>query len=256
MSSTTQPTRIAVTGAAGFLGQAIVKNLGAHWPLRLLDITAAAAPANSESLIGSVANLDDAMKLCEGCSDLVIAHMAPNRPEIYGTPIVPFDVNVKGTANLLHAAAAHKMRRVVLMSSTGVVGGHIARETFLTADLPPAPLKSRYALTKALQEMIVRHFHDDTGAPVSVLRPAYICDEDSLTDKYGKKRNTVNWQFIDPRDIAEGVRLSLLAANLKYDVFYMLGHPKAESRADMRHAREVLGWQPRHTFERYPLDAK
>lgn len=248
-------TRVAITGAGGFLGRALVTGLAPHFPLRLFDVIPLSPPTGSESIEGSVADLNSALKLCDGCSDLVIAHMATNRPEIYGTPAVPFDVNVKGTANLLHAATVHGLRRVVLVSSTAVVGEQMERGDFLTADLPLIPLKTRYGLTKALQEMTAQHFHRETGIPVSILRPGYICDEESLSDKYGKKRRTVNWQFIDPRDIAEAARLSIMLPNLKYDVFYMLGYPTAETRADIKHAREVLGWRPCHTFERYEHDA-
>ena len=194
------------------------------------------------------------MALCKGCSHLVIAHMAPNRPEIYATPTIPFDVNVKGTANLLHAASAHGIKRVVLISSTAVVMGHLSAGTFLTTDMPAFPGHGIYCITKLLQEETAEYFHRETGLQISVLRPAYICDEDSVTDKYGIKRPTVNWQFIDPRDIAEAVRLSLITPEIDYKVFYLVGHPDADKHADVKHTRDFLGWRPKHTFAKYPLD--
>ena len=206
-----------------------------------------------ESVAGDAAELQDAMALCEGCSDLVIAHMAPNRPEIYGTPEIPFDVNVKGAANLFHAAARHGLRRVVLISSTGVVGGQVEEGLFLSRDLPGRP-NSLYGLTKLLQESIAEYFHRQTGIGVAVLRPAHICDEDTLTDKYGKRLTATNWVMIDRRDIAEAVRLSLLAPSLDYEVFYVLGHPDSETRADVKYTRNFLGWIPRHTFDIYSHD--
>ena len=208
-----------------------------------------------ETRIGSVAELDDAMALCEGCSHLVIAHMAPNRPGVYDTPTLPFDVNVKGTANLLHAAVAHGIKRVVLVSSTGSVLGY-PDGTFWKTDLPKLAGRDTYCLTKVLQENVAEHFHRDKGLEISVLRPGYICDEDLLTDKYGRKRPSVNWQFIDPRDIADAAYLSLIIPKLEYEIFYLLGHPDAEKHADVKHTREFLGWQPKHTFEKHPLDGE
>ena len=111
-----------------------------------------------------------------------------------------------------------------------------------------------YSLTKALQEHIARYYYENHGIEVSVLRPYLICDEDSLADKYGNQRPTVNYQFIDPRDIAEAARLSLLIPKLGYEIFYLMGHPDAETRADIKHLRDFLGWKPKHTFEKYPRD--
>jgi len=251
MNSSPLPPRIAITGAAGFLGQRLVECLGQHFPLRLMDVQ----PISSEweTRIGSVSELDDAMALCEGCSHLVIAHMAPNRPGVYDTPTIPYDVNVKGTANLLHAAHVHGIKRVVLISSTGVVLGH-PTGTFLKTDLPGLPGLGAYCLTKLLQENIAEHFHREKGLQISVLRPGYICDEDSVTDKYGTKRPSVNWQFIDPRDIADAVYLSLIHPSLEFEVFYLIGHPDAEQHADIKRTKEFLGWLPKHTFEKYPRD--
>jgi nucleoside-diphosphate-sugar epimerase len=249
MNPSHQPTRVALTGAAGFLGRTLAASLVQHFPLRALDTQATEGPW--EKIVGNVADLDDAMRLCEGCSHLVIAHMAPNRPEIYDTPPIPFDVNVKGVANLFHAACVQGISRTVLISSTAVVSGHYAEGKFLSRDLRDYPT-SLYALTKTLQESIAKYYHEKKGMEVAVLRPAHICNEDNLIDKYGEKLTYTNWVMIDPRDIAEAVRLSLLTPVLDYQTFYILGHSEAEEHADLKHTREFLGWRPKHTFDKYP----
>jgi nucleoside-diphosphate-sugar epimerase len=246
-----QPERVAITGAAGFLGQQISNALAAQFPVRVLDIRKVDGPW--ESLEGSVAKLEDDVALCQGCTDLVISHMAPNRPEVYATPEMPMDVNVKGVANLFHAAAQCGVRRVVLISSITVVGLQQKNGEFLNRSLPPRPI-NLYSLTKTCQEAIAEYYHREAGLEVAILRPAYICDESTVTDKYGVRRQSVNWQFIDPRDIAEAVRLSLVAPDLKFETFYTVGHPDGDLHCDVRHTREFLGWKPRHTFEMYPRD--
>jgi nucleoside-diphosphate-sugar epimerase len=247
------PARVAITGGAGFLGRSLTRILAEHFPVRVLDIVS--VPGVVDCLVGDVSRLENALAVCEGCSDLVIGHMAPNQPEIYGTPTLPFDVNVKGTANLLHAAVVHGIKRVVLISSISAVEAQHLAGDFLTPDLPPSPLRM-YPLTKALQEEVAKYYHRTQGLEVAVLRPAYICDEDSISDKYGKRRTTVNWQFIDPRDIGEAARLALTVPQLGYEVFYLLGHPDADAHADMHRLREFLGWKPRHTFEKFPRDGE
>ena len=51
---------------------------------------------------------------------MVLCHMAPN-PNGYKVPPPAFDINVKGTANLYHAAAEAGLKTVVLISSCGVL---------------------------------------------------------------------------------------------------------------------------------------
>ena len=248
MNSSPFPTRIALTGAAGFLGRSLVAGLSPHFALRTLDINP--TEGDGEKLVGSVADPATADALCQGCSHLVIAHMAPNRPEIYGTPEVPFDVNVKGVANLFDAAVRHGIRRTVLISSTAVVSGY-EKGRFLDRHLPERPA-SIYSLTKALQESIAHYYHDRHAMEVAVFRPAHICDEDHLIDKYNQQFQRASWTMIDPRDIAEAVRLALLAPKIDYQTFYILGHTEAHVHADMQHIRDFLGWTPQHTFAKYP----
>ncbi len=243
------PARVALTGAAGFLGRTLSAHLANHFPLRTLDVQPVDGPW--ETILGSAANLDDALALCDGCSHLVIAHMAPNRPEIYENPSIPFDVNVKGVANLFHAAAIRGISRVVLISSTAVVAGYMETGQFLERDLPENPV-STYALTKALQESIAKYYHERKGIEVAVFRPAHICNDDTLVDKYEKKLEYANWVMIDPRDIAEAVRLALVAPEIHYETFYILGHPEAEAHADLKHTHDFLGWRPQHRFEHHP----
>lgn len=163
------------------------------------------------------------------------------------------DINVKGTGLALEAAVRHGIRRVVLISSVSVVWRHVLSRTFLTPDLPAAPVQT-YGLTKALQESLALFYHQMHGLEIAVLRPAYVIREDSMTDKYGATRANVTWQCIDPRDIASAVRSALLIPDLKHEVFYLMAGPDAERFADIAHTRERLGWSPVHRFANLPVE--
>ncbi len=187
--------RLLITGAAGFLGRNICEVLAPDYTIRGLDVAPCAEGV--ESLVGSVT--DDALlkRACEGIDALVIAHMLPSRPpENYARVAAAFDVNVKGTAMLFETAVDAGIRRVVLVSSISVVNRQNAAGEYLHAGLPTMP-DSTYSLTKALQEEVARYYHFQYGVEIAVLRPAYIAREDSLADKYGIQRPTVNWQFTD-----------------------------------------------------------
>lgn len=244
--------KVLVTGAAGFLGVGMVESLAARHLLRLMDVVPFETP--HERVVGDVCDWPAVRAAVQGVDAIVIGHMAPRQPGVYDTPGLPFDVNVKGTANLFAAAVEAKVSRAVLISSIGVVVGHQRAGTFLRRDLPPATV-DLYSLTKSLQERVAEHYHQVAGLPVAMLRPAYVTDEDRLVDKYGRHPATVNWQFIDRRDIGDAVDAALRLPDLGCEVFYLLGHPDASAHADIRHTHERLGWKPAHDFTRYPRDA-
>jgi len=60
--------------------------------------------------------------------------------------VLPFDINVKGTANLFAVAVEQGIRKVVLISSVGVVERAQRTGEFLRRDLPLQPCQM-YCLT-------------------------------------------------------------------------------------------------------------
>jgi NAD+ dependent glucose-6-phosphate dehydrogenase len=241
--------KLLITGAGGFLGKGLIASLEKQHTLRLMDI--APFSTTHEQVIGDVADAGCVRAAVTGMEGLIIAHMAPNRPEVYAHPALPFDVNVKGTANLLAAAQEQGLRRVVLISSTSVVGEAQRKGDFLTSDTPPGPV-TMYALTKVCQENIARFYAHYLGMSVAVLRPGYVIDADTMQDKYDRHAKRDQWHLIDRRDIGQAAHHALTLPDVKYEVFYILGPPEADRHADVAHAREWLGWIPDHRFAEIP----
>jgi len=225
--------------------------LGKNFKVRSLDLENRAGA--EDFIAGSVADLPTLERAFEGVGGLVIAHMAPQKPGNYATPELPFDVNVKGTALLLHQAVQKGIRRIVLISTSGVVNAAHAGGQYLSRDLPFSS-KGIYGLTKTLQEVTALFYHQEYGLEIAVLRPSYICCGDSLQDKYGVRRPSVNWQFIDPRDIGKAASCALSVENLGYEVFYLMAGPGAEQKADVAYTESRLGWQPDFRFTEFPRD--
>lgn len=243
--------KVLVTGAAGFLGRGLIVPFEGVHTLRLMDVTGF-EPSEHECLVGSVADLETCRRAVEGADAIVIAHMASRQAGAYETPEVPFDVNVRGTANLFFAAAEQGIRRVVLVSSTGVVGCH-EREAkrFLDRDLP---MRSRgiYGLTKICQETIAEQYHRTEGFEVACLRVGYIVDGDLCQDKYGKPFSERNWQLSDRRDIGSAALAAVELPDLAWETFYVMSTDESMARCDTRYTRERLGWMPKHTFKHLP----
>ncbi len=244
-------SRILVTGAHGFLGRHLVKVLQSDFTVIGFDVQ---GNGNSENFIcGSVTDPAAVRRALQGVDGVVMAHMAPNLPGVYDTPELPFEVNVKGTAHVLQAAAELGVRRHVVISSVSVVDGARRAGTFLSRDLPPSPVKM-YGLTMVLQEAMARYYHERHGLEIALLRPAYVILGDSLEDKYGVRRPTVNWQAIDPRDIGRAAAAALSLDALECEVFYVMAGPDAPNHADVPHTAERLHWEPRFRFLEFPRD--
>lgn len=244
-------SHILITGSNGFLGRYLVEGLRSEFNVVGLDVE---GDGTSHSVRGSVSDPEIIERALEGVDGVVIAHMAPNHSGMYDTPEQPFDINVTGTASLLHAAARRGIKRHVLISSVSVVDGARRAGDFLSRDLPPSPVKL-YGLTKTLQETTAKYYHRQYELEIAVLRPAYIIRGDTLEDKYEVRRPTVNWQAIDPRDIADAVRAALQLETLGYEIFHLMAGPGAEEKADIAYAADRLGWHPRYRFEEFPQDS-
>lgn len=242
---------VLITGAAGFLGRGLVLPFQDRCDLRLMDIVDFETP--HQKLIGSVSDLDTVQRAVEGMDGIVIAHMASRQAGYYEAPTVAYDVNVKGTANLFFAAVKQGIRRISLISSTGVVGSYQKRGDFLSRDLPLRG-EGIYSHTKICQEVIAQQYHWEFGIAVAALRPAYITDMDTCRDKYGELATSCNWQFTDRRDIGEVARRALELPDLGFEVFYVLGGPYADRHADIAYTQKRLGWRAKYDFSNLPSD--
>jgi len=246
-----QIQRVLVTGSSGYLGRSLCEVMANDFDLLRMDISEASGPG--DFLLGSVADRNLMNDACQRVDALVLAHMSPNRTDAYDWPDISMDINVKGVALALEAAARNNIRRVVLISSVAVVWAHLLKGTYLTRNLPPRPV-DLYGMTKVLQEEIAGFYHRVRGIEIAVLRPAYILREDSLINKYGENHPMVTWHCIDPRDIGRAATKSLQVQNLGFEVFYLMAGPGVNEHVDVESSHQLLGWKPEHLFLGLPVE--
>ena len=107
----------------------------------------------------------EAMKGCES-----VFHLAAliGIPYSYHSPDTYVDTNIKGTLNILQAARALGIRRVIHTSTSEVYG--TARFVPIAED-HPLQGQSPYSATKIGADQLALSFHSSFGLPITILRP-------------------------------------------------------------------------------------
>ncbi len=83
-----------------------------------------------------------------------------------------FDINTKGTQDLLAAAARKGVRRVVFVSSNSPAGTNKRRDVPMREDDPPRPYKA-YGRSKHLAECAVREYQRSGKLETVIVRPCW-----------------------------------------------------------------------------------
>ncbi|MGE5481415.1 MAG: SDR family oxidoreductase [Bacteroidota bacterium] len=164
-----------VTGGAGFIGSNLTRRLVREGiEVTVLDDLSTGRRENLSGLEGSIrfveGDVRDAALLREVCRGAeVVFHQAAvaSVQASLDDPATSNAVNVNGTLNVLLAAQACGVRRVVFASSSSVYGNNESLP--VREDAPLQPL-SPYAVTKAVGELYCRIFAQLYGVDTVALR--------------------------------------------------------------------------------------
>jgi GDP-4-dehydro-6-deoxy-D-mannose reductase len=214
--------KVAITGGDGFVGRWLTRELEAHGHTVLVGRRADADVTDSVAIHGFMSR---------GAPDAV-AHLAAVSfaPDARAEPARAFEVNVRGTINVLEAARALERKPAVLVTgSSEVYGSPNAGELPLTERSPLRP-RNVYALSKAAQEGIALAYANRYGLSAVVTRsfnhtgpgqrPVFVVPaiaervrrlRDGLEETIPVGNTTVRRDFTDVRDVARAYRLLLEA---------------------------------------------
>ena len=169
--------RVIVTGGAGFIGswtvEVIVNNghevfvvddLSTGDPKNLSRVT-----GKAEMIMCDVSDFRSVNEIFHRVRPDAVVHLAAivSVDEVAEDPMRGFEVNVRGTLNLLEVAREYGAERFVYASSAAVYGDPVKLP--ITEEHPTRP-KNVYGATKLAGEALVNAYRGNYGLPTVVLR--------------------------------------------------------------------------------------
>ena len=171
----TQPEKVLLTGATGFVGQELLKTLNALEVFTV--ITAGRCPADKHSVFfhTELTAQADFTSALTGVSTVIHAAARTHimRDEV-AEPLAEYRrVNVEATLNLARQAAAAGVKRFIFISTVKVNGEQTEPHCVFTAQQQPAP-EDAYGQSKAEAELALKQLAAETGMGLVIIRPPLV----------------------------------------------------------------------------------
>jgi UDP-glucose 4-epimerase len=211
--------KVAITGVTGAVAPFVVAELQKEHELTLF----ARRPVETKHgvVVGDLTLADDCQRALEGIEGVIhlggISEPAPKA----------FHVNTCGTYNLMEAARAQGVSRVV-MASTNCVYGHcfqVSNRPFPLEFLPidethPCRPEDNYGISKKLDEEMLAIYSHTWGIHTAAMRLNWVWGPKEIDwwtetpEKELERFALYFWAYVDARDAARAFRLALEAPEL------------------------------------------
>ena len=248
------PQRILVTGSAGRVGRAVVKELTARGHAVVgFDVRPTPGLPPEASVVGTLTDADALRKAATGARAII--HLAATPDDIQyprGNPpddgdnflndLVPN--NVVGPYQVMEAARTLGVKRVILASTGQVIGGHLLDGNIpVTAAHPPRP-RYLYACTKVFLEALGHVYATEHGLNVLAVRLGW-CPRDAGQVAEIAARDLFQDVFLSPGDAGRFFASTIEAESLPpFAVVFATSKCVHQLRYDLGDAKRLLGWEP------------
>jgi nucleoside-diphosphate-sugar epimerase len=167
--------RLLVTGASGFVGQALVPALAARYRLRLAlrrPSTDTVAPGAESVVVGPIGPDTDWQRALADVDHIVHLAAVVHRVDDAGDAAEYFRVNAAATRRLAEAAGAARVRHLVFLSTVKVNGEATGDTPFREQDVPQP--RDPYAQSKWQAERDLAQIAGAGRPAVTILRPPLV----------------------------------------------------------------------------------
>lgn len=175
--------KILITGGTGFIGTELARVLKKNHEVVAVgrNIKNIKNPVSGVKYVEcDVRNPSEVKKIVSGMD--YVYHLAALLDESLPKDLL-FDVNVEGTLNVLEAFKESGGKRLIYLSTVGVMGEteRVSNET------SPYRPKTNYEKSKTMAERMVKEYHRRHKLPVIILRSALVYGPNEYTLKILKK---------------------------------------------------------------------
>jgi nucleoside-diphosphate-sugar epimerase len=250
--------RVLVTGSAGRVGRAAVRELAARGHHVVgLDVRPTPGLPAAQSVVTGLADVDALRRAAAGVDCLI--HLAatpddaryprgtaPDDGDNFLSELVPN--NVIAPYQIMEAVRVLKIPRVVLASTGQVIGGHLLTgNTPITAAHPYRP-RYLYAATKVFLEALGQVYATEHGIEVLAVRLGW-CPRDPGQVAEIAAAELFQDVFLSPGDAGRFFAATVEAATLPpYAVAYATSRHTHALRYDLSDSETLLRWQPRESW--------
>jgi UDP-glucose 4-epimerase len=212
--------RLLVIGGAGFVGRHVVEAVGELGEVDILEHPSA-YPDREGLLRVDIGDLEALNGALSGYDAVIHLAAVFSREGFTPTDEQLFDVNVRGTFNVLQACVRNQVSRLVMASSICAFGTDPddlpAREEHRAK--PGGKGSAMYGATKYLDERLCQTVANLYSLSTVCLRLAVVKD---LTVGTGVPPSAWTlWSYVDVRDVAQAFRLACAAEGLAHEVFFI-----------------------------------
>ena len=236
--------KVAITGANGDVGRALIGSLASRYELHLAtgplarDLPPAALPAGASTTCVDIQDLDALTAAMRGVTAVV--HLAGQREPGAGWAELR-GPNIDGVHNLFEAARRNNVARVVFASSnhaTGYLDEH--RRWPIAGTEPPRP-DSLYGVTKAFGEVFGRYASDYYGMSVICLRLGWVLE---------RPHNEMALRMWLSHDDLGRLVIGALESTCRYGVYFGVSANRRR-RWDLTDAARDIGYVPLDDSEKF-----
>lgn len=224
--------KVLVTGAAGAVGQVVVKGLWNRFRIRGFDMRP--MPGIDDSVVADLSDKRALERAVEGMDAII--HLAAIPSGAFPWEEI-LESNIVGTQNLFEAATQGGVKRIAYTSRAGLLAPY-PEHTTRTVDLPPRP-KSFYSVSKVFGESLGYMYAALHGMEVVCVR---------IGNLQGDRPEPSHPHHLGHIDCVNVYEQAITWPGVKFEIVFGVSGSKTPLY-DLESGRRAIGYYPEQGFE-------